>query len=881
MNRVKLSLYAIVLAVAGSSPAVAAPDSMQQKFDKAIADTKSSMMTSPEVALSNAKRAEAIARSMTDNKAEIAVATSEWLEGEALSRLNRPEEAAPINTSALTLVSKRQPGSKLHADLVKSSAAIAAKAGRVQEALPKLHRAFSMYQKLGDTRSQAIILQNLGGIYNDARDYTRALHYYEQAKAVHKDDISLNVALHNNRGNTLKEMGDYQNSGAEFTVAMQVAKQMDSPFLEMQILSNLATVSRLEGKISEAEKSVSLGVKNSTGDAAEWLPYFYGIGAQIAFDKGDYNRAKIDIDKAFTGIDLKNSNAPMRDLHETAYKIYQRLGEYNLALSHLEAFKRLDDDGLELAASTNNALIGAQFDIANQRTRIAKLEAQKVQRELVLARSQTRIRGLTQYAVVGSFAAISIIIGMLFAAAASRRRRREVSAANVQLTHAANHDLLTGLANRFRFRKLVEEALKVADEQQQRCALLLIDLDRFKWVNDTMGHNAGDELLCQIANSLRNIAGDHSYAVRLGGDEFAIVVPDAPDDEALFALADSIIERLSQPHDIEGANITVGATVGIAVGPVDGDCVTDLTRNADLALYNGKAAGRSRAIRFNQAMEEVVDERRAIEKDLREALEKGQLSLAYQSIVDARSEVIVGYEALLRWKHPVRGNISPAVFIPIAEEAGLINEIGNWVLHTACNEAQKWPDYMRVAVNLSSLQVEGQGLVACLINALASSGLPPSRLELEVTESVFLREENKTDETLARIRAVGVSLVLDDFGTGYSSLGYLRRASFSTIKIDRGFVKSASKGSKDSNAIIRAIVSMANDLGMKTTAEGIELSQEVALMRELGCSQLQGYLFSLPSSVPSESTSDSWFGGKNNPVKVTQLRQLQKRRAAG
>jgi diguanylate cyclase (GGDEF)-like protein len=885
MIRAILSLYAIVLAVAGIYPATAAPNaapnSVQSEFAAAIADTKSSMMANPQRALSKAKYAETLARSMTRKTSSIDIITSQWLQGEALTRLNRPEEALPINTAALSLIAIKQPKSKLHADLVKSSAVISAKSGHVQEALPKLHRAFAMYQKLGDTRSQAIILQNLGGIYNDGRDYARALHYFEQAKAVHKDDLSLNVALYNNRGNAFRLMGKITEAGIEYRAAMNVAKKMDSPFLQMQILTNIALIERLEGKTQQAKQSVATGIKNSIGDAAEWRLYFTGIGAQIALDKGDLVTAKKYADQTFAGVDLKSSATAMRDLHETAYKIYQRLGQNELALTHLEAFKRLDDDGRELAASTNNALIGAQFDIAAQRTRIAKLESQKVQRELILARSETRIRGLTQYAVIGSVAALSIIIAMLFAVAASRRRRREVSAANVQLTHAANHDLLTGLANRFQFRRLLEEGLHEAAQDNERCALLLIDLDRFKWVNDTMGHNAGDELLCLIAGSLRVIAGDHAHAVRLGGDEFAIVVPGAPDDDALYVLADDIIARVSIPHDIEGTNVTVGATIGIAVGPADGDCVKDLTRNADLALYNGKAAGRNRAVRFERSMEDIVDERRALEKDLREALEKGQLSLAYQSIVDARTEVIVGYEALLRWKHPVRGNISPAIFVPIAEEAGLINEIGNWVLHTACIDAKKWPDHMRVAVNLSSLQVEGQGLVANLINALASSGLPPSRLELEVTESVFLREENKTDETLARIRAVGVSLVLDDFGTGYSSLGYLRRASFSTIKIDRGFVQSASTGSKDSLAIIRAIVSMARDLGMKTTAEGIETKAEVSLMRDLGCTQLQGYLFSLPSSSPSESTSDVWFGQMSQTTKVTRLPERKKRSAAG
>jgi diguanylate cyclase (GGDEF)-like protein len=881
MRGLRQVYIAVLLATTGLYPAVAAPVSGQSEFEKAIADTKSSMMANPEMALNKAKKANNLAKTLPEDQAKIAIATSQWLESEALTRLNKPEQAAPINMAALTVVEKLQPGSKLHADLIKSSASAAAKSGKVQEALPKLHQAFAMYQKLGDTRSQAIILQNLGGIYNDARDFTRALQYYEQSKAVHKGDLSLSLAAHNNLANALKEMKKYPEAEAEYRAAMKTAISMDSLFLEMQILSNIAVVQHLDGRIQAAQQSIDAGLKRAVGDAMEWRTYFYSTNARIALDQGNLVAARANIEKSFAKVDLKESSAPFRDLHETAYQIYSRLGQLDKALAHLEAFKRLEDDGRDLAASTNNALIGAQFDIANQQTRIAKLEAQKVQRELVLTRSQTQLRGITILSVVGGLAAIAIIIAMTVAVAASRRRRREVSAANVQLTYAANHDLLTGLANRFQFRHLVEESLQEAMAMDKRCALLLIDLDRFKWVNDTMGHNAGDELLCRVADDLKEVAGETAHAVRLGGDEFAIVVPNAGNDDDLYSLADDIIEKLSMSRQIEGAAVSVGATIGIAVGPEDGHTVKELTRNSDLALYNGKAAGRNRAVRFDRYMEQTVDERRAVERDLRDALKKGELSLAYQSIVDAQSEQIVGYEALLRWKHPIRGNISPAVFIPIAEEAGLINEIGNWVLHTACTEATNWPDHVSLAVNLSSLQVEGQGLLSNLINALAASGLPPSRLELEVTESVFLREENKNDEMLERIRAIGIRLVLDDFGTGYSSLGYLRRASFSTIKIDRNFVKSARQGSKNSIAIIRAIVSMANDLGMKTTAEGIEIAEEVALMRALGCTQLQGYLFSRPTTVQAENKSDVWFANKPVDVTIPTRSKAIKRKAAG
>jgi EAL domain-containing protein (putative c-di-GMP-specific phosphodiesterase class I) len=282
--------------------------------------------------------------------------------------------------------------------------------------------------------------------------------------------------------------------------------------------------------------------------------------------------------------------------------------------------------------------------------------------------------------------------------------------------------------------------------------------------------------------------------------------------------------------------------------------VKSLTRAADLALYAGKAAGRGHAVRYQPEMLAKVDERRVLERDLRNALERGEIQIAYQGIVDAVSENTVAYEALLRWEHPTLGAISPARFIPSAEEAGLINQIGDWVLKTACREAASWSDSIYLAVNLSAIQVASNGLAANVVNALAASGLPAHRLELEVTESVFLGDDGKSEEALEHIRSLGVKLALDDFGTGFSSLGYLRRATFSTIKIDRSFVKSASQNSQNSIAIIRAIVALASDLNMKTTAEGIESAAELATVRALGCTLAQGYLFSMPTFAPSGET---------------------------
>jgi diguanylate cyclase (GGDEF)-like protein len=841
----------MLLVSIGFMPVHAGTVPLDQQFAERIADTKSAMMSDPEVALANARAAGVIAKSLPLGKSAIATATSEWLQGEALTRLGKPAEAAPVVAGALATVARLDPDSKLHADLLRSTASIASKTGKVQTALTTLHQAFAIYQKRGEARGQAMALQNIGSLYYDARDHDRALRYYDQAQSVYKDDPAVTVSLHNNRGNALKDMGRFAEAEREYSAAMKIARTMESPLLEVHILSNIASAQFMAGKLDKAEASVAQGLRLANGSAAEQRPFLWGTSAQISFARGDAKRAALWIERAFDGINLENSPMDFRDFHETGAQIYATLKQSEKAYIHLRAFKRLDDNGRELAASTNSALVSARFDTANQRLQISKLEAQKVQRELALAKSQNQLRGVVQLTVFGGIASVIVILAMLFAYISGQRRRREVSAANNKLTHAANHDLLTGLANRAYFHPLFEKELSRSIAAGGRCAILLVDLDRFKWVNDTLGHSAGDDLLCAVARALEEAVGDLGHAVRLGGDEFAIVVPNAGSDSDLTTLGNQIIAKLSAARIIDDTSVSVGATVGIAVGPQDGQDIKTLTRSADLALYQGKGNGRGCCIRYRPIMQSEVDARRLIEMDLRDALEKDQISIAYQTIVSAQDQAIVGYEALLRWEHPTRGFISPAIFVPIAEEAGLINQIGDWVLHSACAEAVKWPDHIRLSVNLSSFQVEGDGLLASVVHALAASGLSADRLELEVTESVFLRQGNNGDEALERLRAIGVSLALDDFGTGYSSLGYLRRAAFSTIKVDRSFVKSATTGSLDSIAIIKAIVLLAEDLGMKTTAEGVETPEEMAKMRDLGCMQLQGYLFSKPTASPS------------------------------
>ena len=419
---------------------------------------------------------------------------------------------------------------------------------------------------------------------------------------------------------------------------------------------------------------------------------------------------------------------------------------------------------------------------------------------------------------------------------------------------AARLDPLTGVANRLLLREQLEEALLRQVGGNCACALLLVDLDRFKLVNDTLGHSVGDQLLCEVARRLESCVGGDGVVGRLGGDEFAVVWHGTGDEEALDALARRIIAELTRTITIGAAELHIGATIGISRSPRDGNREETLMRCADLALYSGKEAGRGGHAFFEQQMYVDAEDYRSLENDVRNALGSDGLALHYQPIIDARSGRLVGREALLRWSHPVRGPIPPDQFVPIIEDAGLIHQIGDWVIREACSEAMRWEGELRVAVNISAAQLSGHGIAETVLGALAASGLAPGRLELEVTESIFIGDDVSTLAALERLRGIGVRLVLDDFGKGYSSFGYLSRARFSKIKIDRSFVAGAAEGERDCSAIVRAILALARGLSVETTAEGVENEREAAVMRALGCDQLQGYLFGRP--VPVEELND-------------------------
>ncbi|MEA3044228.1 MAG: hypothetical protein QOH47_2066 [Sphingomonadales bacterium] len=413
-----------------------------------------------------------------------------------------------------------------------------------------------------------------------------------------------------------------------------------------------------------------------------------------------------------------------------------------------------------------------------------------------------------------------------------------------RITQLAFNDSLTGLPNRAYFRQDLDLALKQAERRGRGLALLCVDLDNFKSVNDTLGHPVGDELLRAVAARLSANVGDAMVA-RLGGDEFTIILSQRDAQEAAGAVAGRLIAALAEPFDVRGNELAIGASAGIAIAPGDGGDADTLLKHADLALYQAKGEGGGTYRFFEAEMNARTQARHKLETELRRAVAGGEFELYFQPLFDLETNRIGSFEALIRWNHPTRGLVAPDEFIPLAEETGLIVPIGTWVIQEACRHAAKWPLDVRVAVNVSSVQFRKPGLANVLIQALAASGLDPKRLEVEITESVFLESSETLVAVLHSLRTLGIRIALDDFGTGYSSLSYLQSFPFDKIKIDRSFIQQLLSRS-GSTAIVRAITDLARALGMETTAEGVENSEQLAELRLQGCSSVQGYLFSRP-----------------------------------
>jgi diguanylate cyclase (GGDEF)-like protein/PAS domain S-box-containing protein len=428
----------------------------------------------------------------------------------------------------------------------------------------------------------------------------------------------------------------------------------------------------------------------------------------------------------------------------------------------------------------------------------------------------------------------------------------------IKIEYMAHHDSLTDLPNRVLLNDRLEYVLGRV-QPGEMVAVHHLDLDQFKAVNDTFGHPCGDKLLRIVAERLRSLVGEAGTIARMGGDEFVIVQATIADPAEATALAQGVIDALTEPYDIDGQQAVIGVSIGISVGPGDGSNPDKLLRNADLALYRAKSDGRGTFRFFEPVMDLQMQTRRIMEQDLRKALPAGEFELHYQPVVNLASKEISGFEALIRWNHPSKGLISPADFIPLAEEIGFIVPMGEWVIRQACATAARWPGNLHVAVNISAIQFRSPGLMQVIVSALAASGLAPTRLEIEITESVLLHNKEATLAVLHQLRALGIRIAMDDFGTGYSSLTYLQSFPFDKIKIDRSFVKNITENSS-SLTIVRAVAALANGMGMTATAEGVETAEQLHSIVSEGCTEMQGFLFSRP--LPAAEIERQFLSGR-------------------
>jgi diguanylate cyclase (GGDEF)-like protein len=419
----------------------------------------------------------------------------------------------------------------------------------------------------------------------------------------------------------------------------------------------------------------------------------------------------------------------------------------------------------------------------------------------------------------------------------TERRRAEE-----KIAHMARHDALTDLPNRVLLRERLEHELKRV-KRGESLAVLCLDLDHFKSVNDTLGHPVGDELLKVVADRLRHCTREPDTIARLGGDEFAIIMTSVGQPSDAATLSRRVRDSVTKPYDLDGHRVVIDISIGISIAPLDATDTDQLLKNADMALYGAKGDGRGAYRFFEPEMDARMQQRRELEMDLRQALINGEFELHYQPLVNLQSNDITGFEALLRWNHPTRGRIPPAEFIPIAEETGLIIQLGDWVLRRACQETARWPQELKIAVNLSPAQLKSRNLVQAVVGALAASGMPATRLQLEITESILMQNTFATLATLHKLRELGVQIAMDDFGTGYSSLSYLRSFPFDKIKIDRTFINDLTNGAEPL-AIVHAVANLAKSLRMISTAEGVETRQQLEKLQAIGCTEMQGHIFS-------------------------------------
>lgn len=768
--------------------------------------------------------------------------------GEAAIRTNKMQEGETLIQKAL--VDANASGDRqAKADVLLSRGSMRQRAGNVSEALSDYLGAILMFQRLDDRRSQAVAWQYMGNMYSDAGDYVRAERYFRNAGEVQATDPKLELTYANNIATLMSRQGRDKEAQPYFHQAANLARQMGLHSVEISILTNIVGSAITTGKLSEAVVTLAKAkqIVAETGIATPTT--VLQASASLLLAQGDPTAAKPLVDAALR---LPGSELDP-DLHDLAYKIYKQLGDDRTAIKHIEIMQGLRDKANLIATSMRTMLLAAQFDYSNQELRIAKLKAESMRRNMQDAARNTERQRAVFVMIVGGGCVVMAALGLVAILFRRGRDRAQEASARLKLALAeveerqnaerranekAQHDALTGLPNR----RYLHECLNSVpqDDDGLHVTIMLLDLDRFKPINDIHGHETGDAVLIEVASRLNSIATRYgATAMRLGGDEFLVAMTGRQEDAAVEAMATQLIELVSAPYVIGDRSLSIGTSIGISRSTRDGTNIDELLRAADIAMYEAKHSGRKTHRFFDESMVIKLRERADIEQDLRAAIENEQIIAHFQPIHNLSQGRTTGFEALARWTHPVRGPVAPDIFIPIAEDCGLIEQITATVVRQACQAARDWPDHVSISINLSPVLLRDITIADRILAIVNSEGLPADRLVVEITEHAVIDDLDRAAHVIDAMRAVGVRISMDDFGKGYSSLSHLRKLAFDHLKLDASFVRTI--GEDDSLKIATAVAGLGRALQLPVTAEGVE-SQDVAdVIRDLGFTYAQGY----------------------------------------
>lgn len=807
-------------------------------FDSSIDAARASMMRDPSAALEAAQDAAAAARGLPQAEAQRFLAQAEWLQAEAMTRLGRPAQAAEIAERAIERLGAEPEPTKLYADLRVAQGRIAMAMGRFDTAFISFTTAYEVFQTLGDARSQAIVLQSIGSIYTAAKQYERALSYFTDARERHSDP-ALDLAAHNNTANAHRAMGAYGAALDEYQAALGVAEAMDSAVLQARILNNVGALHVQFEAYDAAEAAIQDAYARLDGvGSGEWLRFLRGVEAQIAAGRGDYPRARDHLEATFDGLSLAETPQNFSEFHEAGVELYSALGDWALALEHLTAFKRLEDEARDIAASANSALLGAQFEFAEQELQIEQLRSERLAQDLALAGERAR-NTILSFAV----AAALLICLLIFGA----QRYRSERARKTALAEALYMDAETRLPSRSALEKTLARKAEAGFEFQ----VFALELDRHEHLRAALGFAAFAELTNAIAARLKEGRDPDEVGIIAPGVLGVLIDMDTMDiastENEVEKAAAGLLAVFDKPIVLDEATIDLSAVAGAALHSF-GDLESDLTiKRAVIAVRQARAARKTFA-EYDASLFGDPARNLALMSRMSSAMEAGHMALHYQPKLDLRSGAFASAEALIRWTDPDRGYVAPDAFIPLAEDTGRILELTLWTLEKAVIDQfafAKAGFEMKLAVNISGALLTDPGFAS---RAAQIAGQSRHGLIFEITETAIMADVEKALKTLHLWSRAGVQLSIDDYGTGQSSLAYLKRIPANELKLDRAFIAEVTQSQRD-RLLVKATVDLAHNLGLALTAEGVEDEETLAALKLMGVDTAQGFGICKPCGV--------------------------------